>query len=347
MRKIWMRLKDDIRLAVITTVGACALIGITPFFLYRVVQADWLVVAVDLTLLLSTFFTVWLSWRHGSSQLAMQLLALLYGVGAIIIAFKLQPYGLYWFYCLILFNFFILSPIQSTLATLCALVFLCGYGLAQPGSIFSNLQQLLTFTATALISSLFAFIFSWRTAQQRLLLQELAGVDPLTGLGNRRSLTKEMAIAVADHQRHGQSFGLLLMDLDNFKKINDLYGHAEGDRVLAEFSDLICKVSRRSDRAFRLGGEEFVLLMHSIDHEGMLNAVANILKFIADNLRSGGEPVTVSIGGALLQRSDDAGSWLHKADICMYQAKQQGRNQSVIHAQGAHKAYTKLHFTSL
>lgn len=331
MHDVWTRLTTDIKLAVISTVGVCALIGITPFLIYRVSQGDWLIVAVDLALLLATLFSVWISWRHGSSRLAGQLLATLYSIGCIIVAFKLQPYGLYWFFCLIMFNFFVLPPVQSSIATLTTLTLLCGYGVIQPDTIFSSQQHLITFGATSLISSFFAFVFAWRTDQQRIRLQELASMDPLTGVANRRSLDKEIALAVATHQRHGHAYGLLVMDLDNFKMINDSYGHAEGDRVLVGFADLIRKASRRTDRLFRLGGEEFVLLMMSTDHAGLVRTANNMLHVVSENVRSRDEPVTVSIGGAMLSKGDDADGWLHKADSCMYIAKQQGRNQSVIH----------------
>lgn len=327
----WKRLKKDTDLAVISTAGLCGFVGITPFLVFRLEQADWLVAAVDVVLLLTTLYAVIISWRYGRSKRAGLLLAALYSAATIIISIKLSPYGLAWFYCLILFNFFVIPPKQSILATLAALISLCGYGLVYPGTVFSSTLHMLTFISTAVVSSLFAFIFAWRTTLQRNALQALADIDPLTGVGNRRTLMKELDVALAAHQRDGRRFGLLLLDLDHFKQINDSHGHAEGDRVLIAFADLIRTASRRTDRLFRLGGEEFVLLLSDADQAGLAVAATNILETAADNLRSVDDAVTVSIGGAFLYENLSVESWLHNADAAMYQAKELGRNQLVIH----------------
>lgn len=331
LRDAWKRLKKDTDLAVISTAGLCGFVGITPFLVFRLKQADWLVAAVDSALLVATLYAVVITWSQGRSQWAGQLLAGVYSVGAIVIAIKLKPYGLAWFYCLILFNFFVIPLKQSVLATLVALGLLCGYGLIYPGTIFSSTLHMLTFISTAIVASLFAFIFAWRTAQQRISLQALADVDPLTGIGNRRTLMNELDAACAAHQRDGRRFGLLLLDLDHFKQINDRHGHAEGDRILIAFVELIRKASRRTDRLFRLGGEEFVLLLSDTDQSGLTVAASNILQAVVNNLRSGDKVVTVSIGGAFLAKGESVEAWLHNADAAMYRAKELGRNQLVIH----------------
>lgn len=332
MREIWTRLRNDAHLAIISTAGMLGLISITPFAFYRLLQRDWLVVAVDSLLLAITSFALFISWRYGRSQQAGQILAVLYGMAAVVIAIRLPGSGLFWFYCVILFSYFVTSPVRSTLVIFASLATLCGYASLHPGEVFTDLQQMIIFATTCAVSALFAFMFAWRTAQQRRLLQDLASRDPLTGVGNRRTLTSEMDIALANYKRHGTACGLLLLDLDHFKRINDRDGHAEGDRVLVEFALLTRNTSRRTDRLFRLGGEEFVLLLPNIDRAGLEAAARNIVKTVAAHLRSTGGPVTVSIGGALLESGEDSIRWLHKADICLYQAKNQGRNRSVIHS---------------
>lgn len=158
-------------------------------------------------------------------------------------------------------------------------------------------------------------------------------MDPLTGIGNRRTLMSEMDIALANYTRHGTQCGLLLLDLDHFKRINDSYGHAEGDRVLVELARLVLQTSRRTDRLFRLGGEEFVLLLPNIDAPGLITAGQNIVLSVGEQLRSNGKQITVSVGGTLLESGDDSISWMHRADLCLYQAKHAGRNRSVIQPQ--------------
>ena len=331
MRDIWVRLRNDAHLAIITFAGLLGLISITPYALYRWAQGDAKMALVDAVLASSTLCALYLSWVHNKAAAAGHILGLLYAAGAIMAAIFLPVAGLYWFYCVILFNFFILPPLRSTVVTLASLAFLCGYELFNPGSVFIDQQHLLMFACTSLVCSMFAYMFAWRTTRQRRHLQLLAGMDPLTGIGNRRTLMKEMDIALAGFARHDAQCGLLLLDLDHFKRINDSHGHAEGDRVLIALANLLWQGSRRTDRLVRFGGEEFVLLLPNVDQAGLAKAADHIVTSVAQNLLSGGEPVTISVGGSLLEPDDDSTSWMHRADLCLYQAKEAGRNRSVIH----------------
>lgn len=332
MGKFWHRLRNDAQLAIITTAGLLGLVSLVPFALYRWWQGDLVMVAVDTLLAAATAVALYLSWVHGKTHLAGHILALLYAIGVVVVTILLPISGLYWFYCLILFNFFIIPPVRSTIITLAALTLVCAWGLIYPGTVFQDLQHLILFTSTCLICSLFAYMFAWRTTRQRRMLQELANMDPLTGIGNRRTLMKEMEIALASYRRHGTQCGLLLLDIDHFKRINDNHGHVEGDRVLVELANLVWSSSRRTDRLFRLGGEEFVLLLPNIAPAGLETAARNIVTVVAAGLRSHGQQVTVSIGGSLLERGDDSISWMHRADVCMYEAKSDGRNRSRIYS---------------
>ncbi len=338
MRDLWSRLRHDAYLAIVIFAGLLGLVSIFPFALYRWIAGEWVMVALDSLLTLTTLMALYIAWYRGQPRLAGQILSLLYAAGAIIAAIYLPATGLFWFYCVVLFNFFIAPPLRSTLITLGSLAAICLYGLWRPGTIFTDLQHLIIFACTALICSLFAYLFAWRTTLQRRSLQELANLDPLTGVGNRRTLMQEIEIALANFRRHGNQCGLLLLDIDHFKVINDTHGHAEGDRVLVDLADLVWHTSRRTDRLFRLGGEEFVLLLPGADLSGLNSAAQNIVRAVGERVHTPGGPVTVSIGGTLLLPEDDSSSWIHRADICLYQAKNGGRNRCVIHgaeSQGA------------
>lgn len=332
MRDIWGRLRHDAHLAIITVAGLLGLISITPFSVYRLAQGDPMMALLDAVLVGCTLFALYISWVHRKAALAGHILGVLYAAGAVMAAIFLPLTGLYWFYCVILFNFFIISPWRSTLITLTSLAVLCWYGLSHPGSVFIDSQHLIVFACTSLVCSLFAYLFAWRTTRQRRRLQQLANKDPLTGIGNRRTLMKEMDIALAGFARHGTQCGLLLLDIDHFKRINDSQGHAEGDRVLIELANLILASSRRTDRLFRFGGEEFVLLLPNVDPDGVAKAADNLVLAVAQTLRSGGRPVTVSIGGSMLEHGDESDSWMRRADLRLYEAKGAGRNRSIIHS---------------
>src|SRR5690606_24970781 len=130
-------------------------------------------------------------------------------------------------------------------------------------------------------------------------------------------------------RRHSDSYGLLVMDLDHFKQINDRFGHHVGDQVLVAFVELIKRYCRKDDRLFRFGGEEFLLLLPSTDAEGLRAAAQHLLNKVATDLKSAGGEVTVSSGGVVLHGGEHWERWLERAYGCMYGDKGEGRNRPV------------------
>ncbi len=330
MHNVWMRLKGDFQLSIITLVGICSLIGITPYTVYRLLEGNLLVGGVDAVMVCSTCIAVVYAWRTGNTLKPGQFLAVVYSIGTFLVAIKLGVNGLFWFYTLILFNFFVVPPLQSAAATFCSLLAICIYGYLHPGVVFESLYQMTSFFVTCLIASFFASVFAYRGRRQREQLVELATLDPLTRVGNRRAMDSELEIALAEHRRYGTRYGMLVLDLDLFKEVNDSHGHKAGDRVLIDFARIIKQSSRQSDRLFRMGGEEFVLLLPKLSRQGLEKTASHIRTSVAEQLKGPGGPVTVSIGGSVLDQHTSVDAWMHEADTCLYQAKEGGRNCYVI-----------------
>ena len=143
-------------------------------------------------------------------------------------------------------------------------------------------------------------------------------------------MNEELKIAVSSKRRHGRSYGVLAMDLDHFKQINDQHGHQAGDQVLIDYVKLIKACSRQEDRLFRFGGEEFLLLLPDVDLQGLEAAAQHLLVAVREQLSGPGGAVTVSIGGAMLRNDEPWGQWLQRADQCLYRAKSSGRNCIII-----------------
>jgi diguanylate cyclase (GGDEF)-like protein len=152
--------------------------------------------------------------------------------------------------------------------------------------------------------------------------------DPLTGLPNRRALTDTLERLLAGARRHNRAIGVVMLDIDRFKTVNDTHGHEAGDLVLTRVGDLLKEVSRESDFMGRYGGEEFLVLMPETPVAG--------LRVVAERLRSGvaaldcGVPggVTASFGCAGFPgHGDDPNSLLRAADAALYEAKAQGRDR--------------------
>ncbi len=164
--------------------------------------------------------------------------------------------------------------------------------------------------------------------------EELALKDPLTGLNNRRAFISESNRILDLAKRHGEPLSLLMLDIDNFKKINDTYGHDVGDLVLKKLAEVIKKNVRSSDIPARFGGEEFVILLPKTDEKGALLVAERIRKdFRNASVQVDGKNVwtSVSIGVAAFGGSEDLDALVKKADEALYQAKNSGKDRVVIY----------------
>jgi two-component system cell cycle response regulator len=164
------------------------------------------------------------------------------------------------------------------------------------------------------------------------LLRELSDTDHLTRLHNRRYLTKYLECELTRTIRNGECLSFIILDIDNFKKVNDTYGHQNGDTVLSAVADAIRKGRRCYDIAARYGGEEFVLVLPSTPLQGGIT-VAEELRRIVRKI-SFGPPleklsVTISAGVAAFPAAcvDDVDSLIREADNALYRAKKNGRNR--------------------
>ena len=165
--------------------------------------------------------------------------------------------------------------------------------------------------------------------------RKLAITDPLTGLYNRRYFERAMKDELALALRHGDKHCLLLIDIDNFKNINDTYGHLEGDRVLQKFSDTLKEQLRAADILSRMGGEEFVVLCKRVQQNNALSIAEKFRKKIeAMTIVIGSDTVriTASIGVAVLPKGPDdtIEEILGEADEALYFCKRSGRNRSAL-----------------
>ncbi|MEE4640035.1 MAG: bacteriohemerythrin [Wenzhouxiangella sp.] len=153
--------------------------------------------------------------------------------------------------------------------------------------------------------------------------------DPLTGAWNRNQFDEFVRIEVPRAERYGQPICLLVVDIDHFKRVNDLHGHSVGDQILTQVCELMRQQIRLVDSLFRWGGEEFVILLP--------NTSLSAARFISERLRQTvgqypfetAGPITVSVGAAELERGEGAQKWFERADQALYAAKHQGRNRVI------------------
>lgn len=213
------------------------------------------------------------------------------------------------------------------------------------GIIGACLCQLLTGTTNLLAgfewSYLPVFIFMLasgyilsadRIAQEKLLKFQ-AGFDCLTGLHNRHHMEESLRREIARATRSGAPLGVMMLDIDHFKQINDRYGHLVGDCILKGMGEQLVQQIRDEDIACRYGGEEFLLIMPGADGTQLLQRaeqireqLANILVTLIENQKNQ-QAITVSIGLGILQPGMSLQNLISTADAALYQAKQVGRNR--------------------
>jgi len=165
-------------------------------------------------------------------------------------------------------------------------------------------------------------------------LHSLARVDSLTGLANGLGFSEALAEATARHQRSGGDLALLLLDLDNFKEVNDRFGHGVGDELLQAVARRLAAHMRTGDRLARRSGDEFLVLLNDVDAEGAASSATRILELFAQPFEVAGRTValTPSIGIATRTGHTGEGDLQQQADSALEAAKGQGGNQYVFFA---------------
>ena len=171
-------------------------------------------------------------------------------------------------------------------------------------------------------------------------LTRQATTDGLTGVANRRELDDQLARCCSRAARHASTLGVLLIDVDHFKRINDDHGHEAGDVALVEIANRIGQRLRREDILGRWGGEEFMVITPDVGGEGPAALAEDLRECIAGQpLQVGGRyvPVTVSVGWAAWN-GDDPRTLVRRADEALYRAKNAGRNRVVGNPENASRA---------
>ncbi|WP_331374493.1 GGDEF domain-containing protein [Sinorhizobium chiapasense] len=172
--------------------------------------------------------------------------------------------------------------------------------------------------------------------------KRIANTDSLTRLANRRAF--DDALAAVYNSEHRVNFtGLLVADIDHFKKVNDTFGHPVGDKILTSVGSVIRANLRRDAFVARTGGEEFAVILNDITQEECLQAADRIRTVLAGtpfkNSKTGVNygPITLSVGVCMATEADDPVDLYNKADVALYSAKNAGRNRTVLFEEGMRK----------
>ena len=157
-------------------------------------------------------------------------------------------------------------------------------------------------------------------------LKRLSTTDALTGLFNRAKLDEIMAYELKKQRRYHRFFSIIILDIDDFKSINDSRGHLVGDGVIRELAHLMEDHTRDTDLVFRWGGEEFLITCPETGRQEASCLAENLCGRVANHRFQNGIPLTISLGVATASEKDETGTLITRADKALYAAKSSGKN---------------------
>jgi diguanylate cyclase len=302
-----------------------AILCITPFALYRFLQGEILSAIADLCIVAASVLSaVRFQWKDNQQDRDAYIIALVYSCGALCLLYAHNVYYIIWIYPTLFANTFLLGAKKGLVLNVVLVL------LSIP-SAFETLPKITSLsTVLALIFGLgMSFGYALFNERQKQVLQNLAIQDPLTQIGNRRWLMEELFYAWHDFQRTEACYSLLLIDIDYFKKINDTHGHLYGDFILVTVSKALKKCIRNTDKIFRYGGEEFIVLAKATKLSDAMLLAEKIRKSVEEHVFDEMVSLTVSIGCAELRSGKSIEEWIKSADAAAYNAKNIGRNRVI------------------
>jgi len=311
------RSKEEVILLLMCTLS---IPSILPFGIYRLIQHTWLSATIDFLIVGGVSCVMAYVWFTGKVKAASLIVAIFYSFGMVAAIYVKGVNLIYWTYPTMISAFFMLRPNIALAINAISLSALIAILIAQVPPL-----NLFTIAITFILINLFSYIFSHRTAIQHNELNREAECDFLTGVENRRALDRHLANYVASAGERVES-SVLLLDIDHFKRVNDQFGHAVGDAVLVSLCDLIRSRTRTSDRIFRYGGEEFIIIAHAANLRSARGLADDLRTLVAGATIIENYPITISIGVACMEEDKAPTEWLARADQMLYLAKQSGRN---------------------
>ena len=319
--------EHDFRSAATAGVGLTAAVLLLPWAVLNLVAGD-LLIGLVASAVVAVVATVTIAMRReGGARLRTRPIVLgtmVAVIGALgYTVWTLGTIGLFWCYPAALAFYGLLEERHARAANALLL------GTALPiAFVAMDTPLALRAAATLACTSLFGAILVRTIERQREALLRRAETDPLTGLANRHGLhgALESGLVEATGDR-GPGAALMIVDLDHFKRVNDAHGHGAGDGVLRAAGALLMASVRSGERAFRLGGEEFLLLVRAGSDEALTARAETLRRAIEGARMPGLPPVTASIGTAAGRAGEPPGEWLARADAALYRAKAGGRNR--------------------
>nr|WP_136251941.1 GGDEF domain-containing protein [Ningiella ruwaisensis] len=310
---------------IVIAVSFLSFLAVVPMLVARLVEQNIAMVILDSILLIAFFGICVSTYFHKHSEIAKYTLGTILTIGMAGTCIFGTSANMYWLYPGFTAIFFMFSP--SVALMLCA-----GTSMIVLPFLLQRLPttDIVTLYATLSTSIVFVFYFAreFRSAHERLTL--LASEDFLTQTGNRRAFQSRAELCIEQLKRKGKPSVLVLFDMDFFKLLNDEHGHVVGDAVLQDVTNIVQSCLRVSDKLYRLGGEEFAIILHNASAEDAMGVAEKIRESIAVRRDRELPCYTVSFGIASLKAGESLTNWMSRTDNALYESKRNGRDQVSI-----------------
>lgn len=306
-------------------VALSTLLILTPFTINNFMQGRYLLGFFTSCILILCCMNAWFGFQQkyhaGLNSFAI---APILSLAIVIAVYELGVAGSYWVSLGVISFYFILPERRAWIANVVfvGVVFPIAWKILEP-------ELAVRFFAVTLGVSFFALISIHEIYKQHYKLRELAITDNLTGLYNRSQLQHSLEQAIHQSGRTKTAMTLIMLDLDYFKVINDELGHDVGDVALKSLGAFLKKRFRASDMVFRIGGEEFLVLLHNSDHASSMEIAEELRRKIEGLPLTLERIITASLGVSSFEPGMDWKEWMKECDENMYRAKFRGRNQVV------------------
>ncbi|MGQ4277324.1 GGDEF domain-containing protein [Pseudidiomarina sp. E22-M8] len=298
-------------------------LSVAQFLLGNIGQAFIILVA-------GVFFTA-MAWYYQGHRIPILVRIIFIGLLTVITVISIYQngtIGVYWTYPLLVSCFFLFSGVMGIIAALTLTIIFGATSMYVMPS-----DDGWRIAATLVIICVLGSVFVVLLGELQKLLRNLVITDTLTGLQNRHLVTGILEDAIYRFRRYGRPATLIMADLDHFKKLNDQHGHLFGDQVLKQVAERLQSVLRQNDQIFRVGGEEFLIVLPETKVEEAQMVAEKIRTLVAEhgfNGKNASADVTLSLGVAELHASQTWVEWLNTADSALLEAKRKGRDQARV-----------------
>ncbi len=307
---------------------ACAII-VLPFLLFRFYEGDYRLALIDTLICAGLTAIGMITWVSGNVQLTRWLVCVFSMSAVIAVTYSKGVTLVYWLFPVLSLSFFLSSVRHACWISGAGVVALMPIILRD-----KELGEAATIISAFAMAVVVAYIFAFQTNHQRALLSKSATIDFLTGVKNRRALSQKLKESIELKKRKNESACAILLDLDHFKQTNDRFGHATGDALLVRVCNLIRTKIRLTDRLYRYGGEEFVVMLRGSTIDEARASAEKLRMAVLQDETLNDYGVTISLGVGELQSGETADQWFQRVDMALYQSKESGRNKTTLAESG-------------